>query len=57
VTIHTKSDAEAPDVHIDWHMTPEEWAQLSGALATHAKLPYIAELIAEGKIPVTGKGR
>lgn len=39
------------DVHVDWHMTPDEWGQLSGVLASHGGVPYIAQLIADGKLP------
>jgi hypothetical protein len=38
------------DVHVDWHMTPEEWAQLQEVLLHNQQLPYIQRLVTEGKI-------
>lgn len=40
----------SPDVHVDWHMTPAEWAELREALLRNPDGPYIARLIAEGKV-------
>jgi hypothetical protein len=42
------------DVHVDWHMTAAEQAQLFGVLRQHADVPYIAALIAAGAIPAVG---
>lgn len=40
------------DVHVDWHMTRDEWRQLSTALREQAwKTPYIVRLITAGKVP------
>jgi hypothetical protein len=41
---------DTPDVHVDWHMTPAEWAELREALLRNPDGPYIARLIAEGKL-------
>lgn len=40
----------SPDVHVDWHMTPAEWAQLREALRSRKGLPYIDRLWNEGKL-------
>jgi hypothetical protein len=42
---------DEPDVHVDWHMTPGEWSQLHSVLLRYSDVPYIARLIAEGKVP------
>lgn len=39
------------DVHVDWHMTPQEWGSLCFVLGQHADTPYIARLIEAGKLP------
>lgn len=39
------------DVHVDWHMTPQEWGAFSFVLGQHADTPYIARLIEAGKVP------
>lgn len=47
-----KPRLRSPDVHVDWHMTPAEYAELRAALlgAAHAS-PYVTRLIAEGRLP------
>lgn len=41
-----------PDVHVNWHMTPDEWDQLWSALsaANWNNFPYLRKLHEEGKI-------
>lgn len=41
---------DSPDVHVDWHMTPAEWAELREALLRNPDGPYVGRLIAEGKL-------
>jgi hypothetical protein len=41
---------DAPDVHVDWHMTPAEWKQLREALLSRKGMPYINRLWNEGKL-------
>jgi hypothetical protein len=50
---HVMGEQAAPgdDVHVDWHMTQQEWSQLSDVLTVHHQVPYIEALIAEGKLP------
>lgn len=38
------------DVHVDWHMTPDEWTQLRGVLLENTEVPYIRELASAGKL-------
>lgn len=48
-----KADAEHDgcDVHIDWHCTKEEWAELRHALLDSTReVPYIQRLVAAGKL-------
>lgn len=40
----------SPDVHVDWHMTPEEWAQLREALLPRQDLPYVRDLTTAGAL-------
>lgn len=41
---------ETPDVHVDWHMTPDEWEELRGILLRNTGYEYIGRLEAEGKL-------
>lgn len=46
---------DAPDVHVDWHMTPAEWEELRStlvgqALAHGQAKPYLFRLYQEGKL-------
>jgi hypothetical protein len=48
-------NAPPPDVHVDWHMTPEEWEELRAALVKVVEVkgdgsPYLYKLYREGKI-------
>lgn len=48
-----------PDVHVDWHMTPDEYRQLRAVLLSRAaqQHPYIQRLTREGKLPDDRQGR
>jgi hypothetical protein len=41
-----------PDVHLNWHMTPDEWSQVLCILksADPAEYPYISQLHDDGMI-------
>jgi hypothetical protein len=47
-------ETEEPDVHVDWHMTPDEWRQLRQVLREHLECDYpslyISRLSQEGKL-------
>lgn len=43
-------ESSGSDVHVDWHMTPDEWRQLQGVLRSSLSVPYLARLSAEGKL-------
>jgi hypothetical protein len=47
----SQPEESVPDVHVDWHMTPQEWDQLNAVLWRSRHVPYIARLVAEGKVP------
>lgn len=39
------------DVHVDWHMTPDEWTEMRGALLNALPYsPYVQQLHREGKL-------
>jgi ATP-dependent Clp protease ATP-binding subunit ClpA len=42
-------DDATPDIHVDWHCTPDEFRQLAEALAS-SRSPYVEQLRAEGKL-------
>lgn len=39
------------EVHLDWRMRPDEWAELAEILLSHGEFPYIAQLIDSGAVP------
>jgi hypothetical protein len=41
---------EEDDIHVDWHMTPDEWQELKSVLLQHKDVTYIKALIDAGKI-------
>lgn len=43
--------AKPDDVHVDWHMTYDEWAELVSVLSQHTDMSYIKSLFKAGKIP------
>jgi hypothetical protein len=45
-----ESPDSGPDVHIGWHMTPDEWLQLRAVLRSRADVPYIRRLQTEGAL-------
>lgn len=50
---HAHPHTREPEVHVDWRMTPAEWQELAGALAS-SHGPYLSRLRAEGKLPEAG---
>lgn len=43
------------DIHVDWHMTPDEWEELRGILLRNNGFEYIGRLEAEGLLTATPK--
>lgn len=40
----------APEVHVDWRMTPAEWQQLRTALLRSLDVPYVNALARAGAL-------